>query len=322
MTIGSFFTAINTFVHFAWVQKAGVGSKVFRNGKQSGGLIAGFITPALTSPNLSIGARDDVGLKYYWTGHIDEVRISNMPRWWSSFPVPNRSYGQYRTYLGGPGCTLLLTGEETVSGPSTFTEWSRSAHIVNLVGDGIAKDSVNKKIGVSSWAGDGSADYLHVTSGLADLSFGVSEDFTVDTWLWVDSVQPGTASYGIFTQNVYTAAGISVFAKSDLSLYMYYNGAARINSAVILPLDQWFHLAVVRYSDVTTIYVNGVQYGNTWASGVALTCASEFRVLGRQFSDTRSLHGKIDNFRVVKGRALWTAAFSGTLPTSRNDYEG
>jgi len=318
-SITNFFTAINTFVHFAWVQKPGVGTKLFRNGISTG-LIGGYVTASTTSPNFSVGARDDAGPKYYWTGHIDEARISNMARWWQNFTPPNRSYGWSPKYSGGEGCVCLITGEEAMTSPTTFTEWSRSSHVVNVNGNGLQKDSVNKVLGVYSWDGDGTSDFLNITSGLSDFSFGVSEDFTIDTWLWIDSVQPGTASYGIFTQNIYTATGLSVFAKSDLSLYMYYAGAARINGVAILPLDQWFHLAVIRYANVIRIYVNGLQYAGSWSFSGALSCTSELRILGRQFSPLRSLRGKVDNFRVTKGRAVWTAPFSTTLPSSRFEY--
>lgn len=86
------FLTPNTWYHIAWVQKAGIGSKLFKDGKEIATSSA-YPIPCGGGEQLCLGGRD-AGPSYLWTGGLDEVRVSNMARWWEDFNPPNRSYGR------------------------------------------------------------------------------------------------------------------------------------------------------------------------------------------------------------------------------------
>lgn len=327
LSANNFFLNNNVWYHLAWVQKAGQGSKIFRDGKLAGSTSSYPVTSGGSTEKMSIGARDDPGAKYFLTGYMEEIRFSNHTRWWDDFELPNRSYGRLKRYWGGANCVCLITGEEVMDTSSTFTEWSRSKHTVNLIGNGTQQYYLSK-IGDNSWDNDGTSDYLQITDNLTDFSFATSEDFTFDMWIWIDWSQPDAASWGIFTTSVYNGAGIVLLYSGGGNLFVWGANSAgpRINGwiAVSTIWDSWAHIAVVRSGGNTIkMYINGLQDGVTWTYSGALPClGSQFNILGRHVGANRSLAGKVDNFRVTKGQALWTANFAGDLPIHQSDYYG
>lgn len=314
----------NTWYHFAWVQKVGVGSKIFKNGIKVASTNQYPVATGTTTENMSIGARDDTGAKYYLTGHLAEIRFSNIARWWNNFDPPNRAYGILKRHDGGLNCVCLITGEETMNSSSTFTEWSKSQHTVNIIGNGTYKDPNTKVLGDASWNNEGLSDYFQIISNLSDFSFATYEDFTFDMWLYIDSFQPDAASYGIFTTSVYNSAGIVLLLSGADNLFVWgaSSGGPRINGWITPPKNQWLHVAVVRNGgDTIKMYQNGIQDGVTWTYSGALPClGGQFNVLGRHVGVNRSIRAKVDNFRVVKGRALWSSNFSSDLPVRQSYY--
>jgi len=85
VSVASCFTISNIWYHIAWSQKAGVGSKIFRNGIEIYSGVGSFPTATGgSSEALSIGARDDPGSKYWFIGNMDEIRFSDTIRWWTA----------------------------------------------------------------------------------------------------------------------------------------------------------------------------------------------------------------------------------------------
>ena len=82
-------------------------------------------------------------------------------------------------------------------------------------------------------------------------------------------------------------------------------------------LGVWYHLAFVRASSVVKVYKDGSLV--TWDDGTTSVAdttnitSTEFAI-GRYYSNDYTLDGYISNFRVVKGTAVYTGAF--TKPTT------
>lgn len=326
ISVPNFIGFNNTWFHFAWVQRAGIGSKIFKNGVQVASTGAYPLPTGTTTEKMSIGARDDPGAKYFLTGYLAEIRFSSIVRWWTNFDPPNRAYGRLKRYWGGNNCVCLISGEETMDSSSTFTEWSKSQHTVNLIGNGTYKDPNTKVLGDASWNNEGLSDYFQITDSITDFSFAAYEDFTFDMWLYIDSFQPDAASWGIFTTSIYNSAGIVLLYSGGGNLFVWGANSAgpRINGwiAVSTIWNQWAHIAVVRNGgDTIKMYINGLQDGVTWTYSGALPClGGQFNILGRHVGANRSIRAKVDNFRVIKGEALWTANFSANLPSNKPDY--
>jgi hypothetical protein len=73
-----------------------------------------------------------------------------------------------------------------------------------------------------------------------------------------------------------------------------------------LPEPIWRHIAIVRSSDTTSIYVDGVQQSSVYESGKVATLSGG--QIGRTYFDTARFNGLLSNFRITKS-ALYTAGF-------------
>ena len=142
------------------------------------------------------------------------------------------------------------------------------------------------------------------SSSTSSLSFGTG-DFTVEFWIYpmanlnlYEAVCDGSAanSFSIQTQN------------ATNNILHVTTGGAIPNLAPNRPLilNQWNHFAATRSSGSLMLYVNGLSsaqvIGNT-------TNFTEFTIIGGQRIAAHHLKNSyLSNFRVIKGRALYTTA--------------
>jgi len=91
------------------------------------------------------------------------------------------------------------------------------------------------------------------------------------------------------------------------------NGSTRITGTSSPAINQWHHVAVVRNSGTTTLYVDGNSEGN-W-SDTTNYLIGKARVGLNAFSGGADLDGYLSNVRVVKGTAIYTSNF--TPPTEK-----
>lgn len=196
--------------------------------------------------------------------------------------------------------TLLLNGEGTnTANNSVFVDSSTNAFTVTRNGN-VTQGSFTP-FSPAGWSGhfDGTGDYLSFASNAA-FGFGTG-DFTWEAWVYFTS----TGDRRIFD-----------FGSNNL-LYMgtntlvYYTGAARITSSTI-SANTWYHVAVVRGSGTTKMYLNGTQTGSNYAD--TLSYATSTLRIGTDGTATQFMNGFISNARIVKGVAVFTGNF--TVPTS------
>ena len=150
---------------------------------------------------------------------------------------------------------------------------------------------------------DGTGDYLSVPINTA-FQMGTG-DFTLECWVNISS--SGSDMVCIDLRNGQPTVAPLLYLVSGQVRY-YVNGDAKISGAT-LNIFTWYHLAVVRSSGVTTLYVNGTASGSTYADTNNYILAGA--VLGRfHDSDGGYLNGYLNNVRIVKGTAVYTAAFT------------
>ena len=73
----------------------------------------------------------------------------------------------------------------------------------------------------------------------------------------------------------------------------------------------WQHLAVTRSGSDLRLFINGTQLGSTLDSTTNFT-DNELKI-GYYYSSSYAINARVDEFRVKKGTALYTSAF--TPPT-------
>lgn len=153
---------------------------------------------------------------------------------------------------------------------------------------------------------DGNGDYI--TSALStDTDMGTGS-FTIDFWIY-SNTPVSNCHIGGINDNA-SGSGGGVHFVTIPQLY------ARINSATIDLIDltytgeKWNHVALVRNGNSWNLYVNGVSKAST-TNSLSLTYAGTGIVLGRRLYDTsQQFKGYIQDFRVTKGKALWTSNFT------------
>lgn len=168
-------------------------------------------------------------------------------------------------------------------------------------------DTAIKKFGTGSILFDGTGDYL-ILADSDDWRFG-SGDFTIDCWVYLTSTNNATiVAHGPDTDvdDFYffitpTAIAFRAFNSSSIVVDLSLAWAGSQNTQ--------YHVAVVRYIDTVTIYINGVSIGSATASGSFSSLAATLNI-GMQGTVTRPFTGQIDELRISKGIARYIANFT------------
>jgi len=159
---------------------------------------------------------------------------------------------------------------------------------------------------------DGTDDHLDIT-GQSDLAFGTG-DFTLECFVYFASTDPtldtimdsrtsGSATNGFLIGRFHTHT-----QANTIDLYV---GGYAITSDVSVGNDTWTHVAVVRSSGTTKLYINGTASTTTYSD--SNNYSNDDIVIGDQFGNLYPLHGNLSNFHMVKGTAVYTSNF--TVPT-------
>jgi hypothetical protein len=132
-------------------------------------------------------------------------------------------------------------------------------------------------------------------------------DFTVEFWT--------NRSSGSNTRFVEFSTGL-LYIDGNGKL-VYYSTSARIVSTNVFPSNQWAHVALVRASGSSKLYIDGVQTGSTFTDTINYT--SGVLIIGTD-SGSRSqfLTGYMQDIRITAGVARYTANFTPpTVPLNK-----
>ena len=150
---------------------------------------------------------------------------------------------------------------------------------------------------------------------LDDLIFA-SGDFTIDFWVYPENlssyasntpITPFSGAYRSLTVTMYTdRVGLSVTSVN--SGWSYEN----ISDPVILNNGTWNHIAIVRSGSKIYLFLNGVKKIEINYGTGNIANPTPFS-LGNNANNNYKLTGYIDEFRYIKGSAVWTDDF--TPPT-------
>ena len=206
--------------------------------------------------------------------------------------------------------SLLLHGDGT-NGSTTITDNSPSPKTVTAVGSAQISTAQSKFGGASIYSPGSAGSYVNVGIDAVAGSFG-TQDFTIELWIYPVAVS------GVFLD--YRSIGGAIITRPTLfisgsSISYYTNGSTRISGGTIV-VNQWQHVALCRASLNTRLFVDGAQAGSTYADSTDYTSASSRpRLFTVGDSDgIVGLNGYIDDLRITKGVARYTAAF--TPPTT------
>ena len=205
--------------------------------------------------------------------------------------------------------SLLLKMNGT-NGSNTFTDSSSNAFTVTANGNAQIS-TTQSKFGGSSGYFDGNGDYLTL-NGQSAFAFGTG-DFTVELWFYLIQASGQLFDFRpLNTNGAYPVLGL--YANGDVSYYV--NTQERILAVAGITTATWYHLALTRAGTSTKIFVDGQQVGPTWTDTTNYVVGASRPIFGALGFDPSilPLNGYIDELRITKGIARYTANF--TVPSA------
>lgn len=175
-------------------------------------------------------------------------------------------------------------------------------HAVTLTGN-VTRSGAQSKFGGYSAAFDGSGDLVAIASS-SDFAFN-TDDFTIEFWYW-QSVA-GTPHLVDCRPTPSTNGAYVCLYISSATISLYVNAAVRITSGTVTT-GTWNHVALCRSGGSTRLFVNGTQAGATYADATSyISCPVNIGAAGNV---AWVLNGHIDDIRITKGVARYTANFT------------
>ena len=289
----------NTWYHIALTRASGI-YKLWLNGKQEG-------SSATNSWN---SAARQMGIAAYptgvdpITGYISDLRVVKGTALYTGNFVP-----PLVPVTATTGTTLLLNMDKGVAVDS-----SRNNDL-ETVGDAKLRDETPYAGSYYSNYFDGTGDFLAASSS----TFSTTGDLTLEGWAYVTSASnyAGIASMRDST----SGNGISLTILNTGYLeWSFGQAAGNFYQSTLCPLNQWFHIALVRSGSSTnncSCYLNGTRVAQFTSNLEANGAANTF-LIGRYYATGTSqyfLNGYVSNLRYVKGTALYSGT-TYTVPTS------
>jgi hypothetical protein len=295
---GTTFLSANQWYHYACVRQSGI-MKLYLNGVVD----ATFsVSTNLSNTAFTVGMQG--GTFHPFSGYIDDLRISRFARYVSNFTPPTTALPTTASSTAADpyyGYTSLLLHMDGSSGLTNFVDSGPNALTVTAAGNAQVS-TTQSKYGGASGSFDGTGDYLAVASNAA-FAFGTG-DFTVEFWMYITSRK--AYGYILYTQGGSDALFVSFDAAGN---YLRLTNAGTVYAvSPTLNLNQWYHIAVVRSSGSSKVYVDGV-------GGTAVACGASFVQTGPLIGGAASANyfqGYLDDLRITK-YARFTSAF--TPPT-------
>jgi hypothetical protein len=290
---------LNTWTYVA-AKRSGTTLELYINGTVDG---SATTSADFSYPTTNIGGYGGGTANGFFQGYISALRVTNTAL---TISVPSTP----PTSVSG---TQLLTN---FTNAGIFDNTGKN----NLETVGNAQiDTTTKKYGTGSMEFDGTGDRLIIppTQDL-DLTTG---DFTVEAWIYTNTIAAGVA---VFAYRGSTAVTLS----TDIQWSMYRNGSSlivrpyssttdyTINIGTIAA-NTWYHVAFTRSGSTFRGFLNGTVSATTQTISGSLNNNATWSgsIIGSMTEGgvDRGFNGFIDDLRITKGVARYTANF--TAPT-------
>ena len=329
---------INQWTHIA-VSRAGTSLRLFING-----LLESTVT---NSTNFSQTAAGRIGRgrgtsTNYWRGRISNFRLVIGTAVYTASFTPSSppltaiantqlllTTNNSATPLADSSTnnvTLTNNGSITYNADGPVWPYVTGAPILQrLVYDGTLGihgrfDEISVRLASSLIAGslsfNGTSQYLSIASN-ASLALG-SGDFTVEWWGYLNLVSLPTNATVYDHRNGTNGVGViqpvcEITSANGMTWYVTATNRITSGTAAI-KFSTWQHFTICRASGTTKMFIDGTQVGSSYTDANNYPAGSIFIGKANDGVSARYFTGYISNFRIVKGTAVYTTAF--TPPTT------
>jgi hypothetical protein len=203
---------------------------------------------------------------------------------------------------------LNFNGEDE---STTFTDSSANELSVTAYGGAEISTAESKFGGASgSFPGNGYAE----TAASSATELGTS-DFTIEFWVWVRSLTGAT--FWMRTDTGQGQEGMMIGTDPILDEGLLVSSAGDnwdINAGDVfgpaMQEETWHHIAVTREGDTWRAFVDGIEvWSDTYAGAIYQPAEGALRIGSANTTDLYT-DGYIDDLRIIKGTALYTANFT------------
>jgi hypothetical protein len=224
--------------------------------------------------------------------------------------------GSWNVYHANASGSLKL---ETYDAQSTVSDIG-----ITTVGATATQDTTTKKFGTASWKFTGvSNSYLEVAASSAN-KLTSNTSFTIECWINPNSTQVAQFP-GIFDIGGPSAGDFRLFTNHSSYPNKYYlnsNNGDTVGTATV-NYGSWSHVAVVYSSSTIKVYINGTLDITQSATNDNIPNATPTIIIGSaNWNSNTKFTGYIDDFRITKGVARYTANFtppSAEFPSDSSD---
>ena len=206
------------------------------------------------------------------------------------------------------GTYVFITGK----GTGEFVTVNKAAKVTSRFGDS-QLDTAQKKFGTASILLDGTEDNVKVPTD-DDFGFGTA-NFCLEAFIRPNSV---TGIQRIFDLRESTTNTAPTVYLNGTALHFASGNTSHINGGT-LSTGTWYHVAVARNAGTTKLFLDGTELGtytdaNDYGRTKPVIIGSDF-----QASPTEAFNGHIDEVRVSKAAARFTAGFTPTTTEYGSD---
>jgi len=178
-------------------------------------------------------------------------------------------------------------------------------------------DTTTKKFGTGSMEFDGTGDYLSAEASptvTQNMTFGTG-NFTIEMWVYLNQT-PGAGGFRILYDTrpnlTHGPYPMIYFDGANATVKYFVNNADRITGGN-LSTSTWYHLAICRSGTSTKLFIDGTQSGSTYTDSTDYLAYRLYIGASSFASGFYAINGYIDDLRITKGIARYTANF--TPPT-------
>jgi hypothetical protein len=203
---------------------------------------------------------------------------------------------------------LLLHGDGTNGAQNnTFLDGSTNNFTITRNGNTTQGTFSPFSVGAGEWGNffDGNGDFLSSPNNAAIHVLG--SDFCLEGWFYLTAAQGNYGLYSTYNAN----AGYIV--RLDTTFIRFYCESSPtdiiVDRTYTFTQGQWYHFAVTNSGGTGRIFINGELQGATFSFGTPTNSAETLQI-GQTHTLTNAFPGYLSNFRIVKGSAVYTSAFT------------